>query len=385
MKATQFFLFMGPKLWSFRRGETEYGVRLYPLGAFVRIIGMNNMDEVAPEDEPRAYRNKSYPRRMLVICAGSMMHMIIAISLLFGVYAVKGQLASTGDVVVSEVVAGGPAEAGGMRSDDLVRSIDGVAVTSSADYIAKVQQRSPGDMVTVVVERDGVEQTLEVGLGSNPNQGPTFGKAFMGTRTGELTGWESMSIVEAAQNSVTDLGTASATNSFVLTGSGLSTSVELTVPSGFEVSTDNGTTFVSNSTLTPRPSGYLSNNIAVRLAGSSAGIFGGNITAASGGTNAAVAVTGREHRVDDRNRRQRAELRVAQRRVDRQAGHRGGDEVLALGRVRRGDVAHHGGVQHRAAARSVEHHQTAVDRCLWRREVDAAHRTRPNFGQTEQT
>ena len=208
MKATQFFIFMGPKLWSFRRGETEYGVRLYPVGAFVRIIGMNNMDEVAPEDEPRAYRNQSYPRRMLVICAGSMMHMIIAISLLFGVYAVKGQLVSTGDVVVSEVVVGGPAEAGGMQPDDLVRSIDGVAVTSSADYIAQVQQRSPGDMVTVVVERDGVEQTLEVGLGSNPNQGPTFGKAYMGTRTGELTGWESMTIVEAAQNSVTDLGTA---------------------------------------------------------------------------------------------------------------------------------------------------------------------------------
>ena len=208
MKATQFFIFMGPKLWSFRRGETEYGVRLYPVGAFVRIIGMNNMDDVAPEDEPRAYRSQSYPRRMLVICAGSMMHMIIAISLLFGVYAVKGQLVSTGDVVVSEVVAGGPAEAGGLRPDDLIRSVDGVAVASSTAYIAEVQQRSPGDIVTVVVERDGVEQSLEVGLGSNPNQGPTFGKAFMGTRTGELTGWESMSLVEAAQTSVTDLGTA---------------------------------------------------------------------------------------------------------------------------------------------------------------------------------
>ena len=54
MKATQFFLFMGPKLWSFRRGETEYGIRAYPLGAFVRIIGMNNLDDVDPADEPRA-------------------------------------------------------------------------------------------------------------------------------------------------------------------------------------------------------------------------------------------------------------------------------------------------------------------------------------------
>ena len=48
MKATQFFLGFGPRLWSFQRGETEYGVRALPLGAFVRIIGMNNLDDVPP-------------------------------------------------------------------------------------------------------------------------------------------------------------------------------------------------------------------------------------------------------------------------------------------------------------------------------------------------
>ena len=78
MKPTQFFLFMGPRVWSFRRGETEYGLRLLPIGAFVRIVGMNNLDPCDPEDEPRAYKNKSYPRRMLVITAGSLMHFIQA-------------------------------------------------------------------------------------------------------------------------------------------------------------------------------------------------------------------------------------------------------------------------------------------------------------------
>ncbi len=63
MKATQFFIGFGPRMWSFRRGETEYGVRALPLGAFVRIIGMNNMEEVDPADEQRTYRVKSYPRR----------------------------------------------------------------------------------------------------------------------------------------------------------------------------------------------------------------------------------------------------------------------------------------------------------------------------------
>ena len=61
MKATQFFIGFGPRLWSFRRGETEYGVRALPLGAFVRIIGMNNMDDVPEADEARTYRSAELP------------------------------------------------------------------------------------------------------------------------------------------------------------------------------------------------------------------------------------------------------------------------------------------------------------------------------------
>ncbi|MEO7397310.1 MAG: site-2 protease family protein, partial [Ilumatobacteraceae bacterium] len=102
MKVTQFFLGMGPKIWSIRRNEVEYGVRALPIGAFVRIIGMNNLDETAPEDEPRAYRNKSYPRRMLTITAGSIMHMIIAIVLLFTVYATWGKNEPSGRVGVAQ-------------------------------------------------------------------------------------------------------------------------------------------------------------------------------------------------------------------------------------------------------------------------------------------
>ena len=46
MKATEFFLGFGPRLWSFKRGETEYGVKAIPAGGYVRIIGMSNLEEV---------------------------------------------------------------------------------------------------------------------------------------------------------------------------------------------------------------------------------------------------------------------------------------------------------------------------------------------------
>ncbi len=208
MKVTQFYLFMGPKLWSFRRGETEYGIRLYPVGAFVRIIGMNNLDEVDPGDEPRAYRNQSYPKRMLVICAGSIMHMLIAIALLFGVYAIKGTRVETGEVAIVEVVAGSPAEAAGIRADDIVRSVDGVSVSSADEFVTEIQRHQPADVVPVVIIRDGVESTLQVGLGSNPTDGPAFGKAYIGTRSGGIVDWQPMSMVSAAGHSITDLGTA---------------------------------------------------------------------------------------------------------------------------------------------------------------------------------
>ena len=71
MKVTEFFFGFGPKLWSFTKGETEYGVKAIPAGAYVRIIGMNNLEEIPPEDEPRTYRAQSYPRRLLVGVAGS--------------------------------------------------------------------------------------------------------------------------------------------------------------------------------------------------------------------------------------------------------------------------------------------------------------------------
>ncbi|MEY3413616.1 MAG: hypothetical protein RJA79_491, partial [Actinomycetota bacterium] len=56
MKVTQFYMGFGPRVWSTKRGEVEFGVRALPIGAFVRIVGMNNLDECDPADEPRAYR-----------------------------------------------------------------------------------------------------------------------------------------------------------------------------------------------------------------------------------------------------------------------------------------------------------------------------------------
>ena len=208
MKATQFFLFMGPKLWSFRRGETEYGLRAYPVGAFVRIIGMNNLDEVEPADEARAYRNKSYPRRLLVITAGSLMHMLIAVALLFGVYAVSGKRVETHRVGIGSLESGFPAEQAGVKAGDIIVSIDGVHPTTPDQFVTQIRSHKPGDAVTLVLERDGSTLTKVVGLGANPTPGEGFGKAFLGVSSGSEVVWNNESVARAAGDSLFDLGPA---------------------------------------------------------------------------------------------------------------------------------------------------------------------------------
>ena len=59
MKVTEYFLGFGPRLWSIRRGETEYGVKAIPAGGYVRIVGMTTLETIDPVDEPRSFRSRA--------------------------------------------------------------------------------------------------------------------------------------------------------------------------------------------------------------------------------------------------------------------------------------------------------------------------------------
>lgn len=185
MKVTQFFIGFGPRLWSTRRGEVEYGVRLLPLGAFVRIIGMNNLDEVDPADEARTYRQQGFGRRLLVVSAGSLMHAILAVVLLVGVYATVGPLGETGRVTVTTVASSSPAEVAGVQRGDRIVSLDGVEVTSRRQFVETIQQRRPGERLDLVVERDRQRLVLETGLGSSPHAG-LEGVAYLGVASDSM-------------------------------------------------------------------------------------------------------------------------------------------------------------------------------------------------------
>lgn len=184
MKVTQFFMGFGPRLWSRTRGEVEWGVRALPLGAFVRIVGMNALDEVEAGDEDRAYRNKSFPRQFLVITAGSLMHFILALAIFTGVYATAGRYTESGRVGVTVAPAtGSPAESAGLAVGDIITAIGNAPVNSRDELVAAITSRSPGDRVVVEWRRNDAPQSAEVELTVNPSNANL---AFLGIATNSL-------------------------------------------------------------------------------------------------------------------------------------------------------------------------------------------------------
>jgi membrane-associated protease RseP (regulator of RpoE activity) len=194
----------GPRVWSRTKGEVEYGVRALPLGAFVRIIGMNNVDEVDPADESRAYRSQTFPRRLLVITAGSLMHMVIAFILFLGVYASGGRQQNTGVSTVRGLAEiSSPASAAGIAIGDTLVSIGGIAVADYNSVSAAIQSFSAGDSISVVFEHEGVRQTRDVVLAKHPT---IAGRAYLGVMADDW-GWKDLGVIESVGQSIADIGT----------------------------------------------------------------------------------------------------------------------------------------------------------------------------------
>ncbi|MCP2260776.1 RIP metalloprotease RseP [Streptoalloteichus tenebrarius] len=175
MKATRYFVGFGPKIFSFRRGETEYGLKAIPAGGFVQIVGMTALEEVDREDEPRAFYNKPVWQRVIVLAAGSITHFLIGILVLFVMAVSIGLPNLDNKAIVGEVSAcvpatptqkecrpGDPAPArqAGLRPGDEILAVGGRSTPTYEDVLRTTREMS--GPTPFRIRRDGQEQTLTV-------------------------------------------------------------------------------------------------------------------------------------------------------------------------------------------------------------------------------
>jgi len=178
MKVTEFFIGFGPRLWSFRRGETEYGLKAVPAGAYVRVIGMSNLEEVDPADEPRTYRQQPYWRRLSVAVAGSTMHFLMALVLIFVVLVGFGIPKPDSDNwTVGALTERSPAEDAGLELGDRIVAVDGQRY-ASFDDLSEQLRSNPGEQVSLEIERDGRVRAVDVELADTNPAGEDVG--FLG-------------------------------------------------------------------------------------------------------------------------------------------------------------------------------------------------------------
>lgn len=197
MKVTEFFVGFGPRLWSFTRGETEYGVKAIPAGGYVRIIGMTNMEEVDSADESRTFRQATPGKRLATILAGVTVNLIIAFVLFFVVIAGQGRVYDGPNTTVERIEAGSAAHTAGLETNDKIVAIDGVKISSWDDLKSVVEARA-GDNVDVVVVRHGEQVVLATTVGARNGQG------FLGVGPGSIV--RDVTVPEAVPESFKTMG-----------------------------------------------------------------------------------------------------------------------------------------------------------------------------------
>ena len=205
MKATKYFLGFGPTLWSFQRGETEYGIKAIPAGGYVRIIGMNPLEDVLPEDEHRTYRRRPFHQKAIVVMAGVATHFVLAFVLIWIANVVIGEPDRDRPLldisqIVTQTADGSPTAAvqAGLESGDRVLAVDGSPV-ATWNELTDILRSSPNKFILMEVRRDGQLLTLGATLTSRTDIDTGEEIGFLGV---------SPSVGKSRDNPVVGIGTA---------------------------------------------------------------------------------------------------------------------------------------------------------------------------------
>ena len=150
MRVDEFAVGFGPTIYQTKRGETQYSIRLIPLGGYNKIAGMD------PEEEPTedGFTSKPIYSRMLVILAGALMNFILPVVLFFSIFAVSGIDKPVNEPVLGGIIQDKAASHAGLMPGDRILSVNGQTIATFDDLVINLKQY-PNKEVVLQVERAG--------------------------------------------------------------------------------------------------------------------------------------------------------------------------------------------------------------------------------------
>lgn len=176
----EFSVGMGPLLFSGKKGDTTYSLRLLPIGGYCKMPG-----EDGESDYANGFDKKSVPKRMLVVAGGALFNILFAMLLFIIVYMTNGTASSAS--LVGGVEEGYPAAEAGLLAGDRITAIDGTPVEEWSEMTAIVQ-KSAGKELLLTVDREG--KALEIAITPMENES---GNGVLGITSGR----EKVSVFEA--------------------------------------------------------------------------------------------------------------------------------------------------------------------------------------------
>lgn len=191
VKVEVFSFGFGPRLFGFRRGETDYRFSLILFGGYVKMAGEQALDNASlspnaePEpDDPRALSHKPRWQKLIIAAAGPFMNVVLAIAVLTGLFMVSYEkILNAGGAIVGHVQPDSPAAKAGIQAGDRIVRLNG--------------KDNPDWEEIVTKEIEGAERTLTVTIERNGHQFPVSVTPVLDEKEGVgLAGWEGQNEIQ---------------------------------------------------------------------------------------------------------------------------------------------------------------------------------------------
>lgn len=153
IKVNEFSIGMGPKIFSFTKGETKYSLRWILFGGYCSMEGEDEESE-----SNGSFSSKSVPARMLVVVAGAFMNLLLGFLIIVCIISSQNLV---GTPTIAKFDDNAASELSGLMVGDTIKSIDGMRVFTATDVETGLT-RSRDDTLSVTVERNGKTETLDV-------------------------------------------------------------------------------------------------------------------------------------------------------------------------------------------------------------------------------